>query len=133
MTESAHAVAWAAFERGDQVLQLALPLTQQAGYITPMVGGGTSSTRSDIGTALNKVIRSGWELVSASVVFVQTGEVSRDKFFSSGQQTAISGEVVGYYLFSRNESNQDPSVRPVSPRSVTRREPSRITPLAPLD
>jgi hypothetical protein len=48
----------------------------------------------------------GWELVNGSFVFVEQGQQSRDKFMSSGQNVAIKGSTVGYYLFRRCEANQ---------------------------
>jgi hypothetical protein len=41
----------------------------------------------------------GWRLENVGYVFVVTGESSRDKFIASGQQTAVSGQTVGIYLF----------------------------------
>lgn len=77
-------------------------------------------------------------MLAASVVFVPSSEVSRDKFFLSGQQVAISGEVVGYYIFKRDESKRIESAESTTPRYVqerpvrTRKPSSEITPLAPL-
>ena len=45
----------------------------------------------------------GWRLEHVGYVFVVTGESSRDKFMASGQQTAVSGETVGIYLFRNVE------------------------------
>jgi len=39
-------------------------------------------------------------------VFVEQGQQSRDKFLASGQNVAIKGTTVGYYLFSRREANR---------------------------
>ena len=38
--------------------------------------------------------------------FVEQGQESRDKFMSSGQNVAIKGATVGYYLFRRCEANK---------------------------
>jgi hypothetical protein len=40
-----------------------------------------------------------------SFVFVEQGQQSRDKFMSSGQNVAIKGSVVGYYLFRSNHAH----------------------------
>jgi hypothetical protein len=37
---------------------------------------------------------------------VETGQQSRDKFMSSGQNVATSGATIGYYLFRRCEENR---------------------------
>lgn len=44
--------------------------------------------------------------MNGSFVFVEKGQQSRDKFMSSGQNVAIKGETVGYYLFKRCEANR---------------------------
>ena len=36
-----------------------------------------------------------------------TGQQSRDKFMSSGQNVAVAGTVIGYYLFRRCEANRE--------------------------
>jgi hypothetical protein len=41
----------------------------------------------------------GWRLEHTGYVFMITGESSRDKMLSTGQQTAVSGVTVGIYLF----------------------------------
>jgi hypothetical protein len=41
----------------------------------------------------------GWRLEHVGYVFMITGESSRDKMLSTGQQTAVSGVTVGIYLF----------------------------------
>lgn len=46
------------------------------------------------------------ERENGSFVFVEQGQESRDKFMASGQNVAIKGEVVGYYLFKRCEANR---------------------------
>lgn len=45
----------------------------------------------------------GWRLEHVGHVFVVTSESSRDKLLSSGQQTAVSGETLGIYLFRNVE------------------------------
>ena len=41
----------------------------------------------------------GWRLEHVGHVFVVTSESSRDKLLSTGQQTAVSGDTIGIYLF----------------------------------
>lgn len=90
-----------AHQRGDVIFQLAMPLRSQKAVIVPMAGGLSASSEKDWSAELNDVVREGWELVNGSAVYVQTGQESRDKFMASGQNVAISGQVVGYYLFRR--------------------------------
>jgi hypothetical protein len=45
-------------------------------------------------------------------VFVEEGQQSRDKFMSSGQNVAIKGTTVGYYLFRRCEEHRREMAEP---------------------
>lgn len=95
-----------AFERGDYIFQYSMDVMNQQAIIVAMVGSTTKQKTSDPVEVLNSVSREGWELVNGSFVFVEQGQQSRDKFMSSGQNVAIKGATVGYYLFRRNETNR---------------------------
>ena len=97
--------ARAAFERGDHVFQYSIDVMSQQAVTVAMIGSGTSKTTTDPVAVLNSVCHEGWELVNGSFVFVEQGQQSRDKFMSSGQNVAIKGTKVGYYLFRRCEAN----------------------------
>jgi hypothetical protein len=97
--------ARAAFVRGDQVFQYSIDVMNQKAVIVAMVGSATTNRASDPSDILNSVCREGWELVNGSFVFVEQGQQSRDKFLSSGQNVAIKGATVGYYLFKRCDAN----------------------------
>jgi hypothetical protein len=71
-----------------------------------MVGSTTTKTATDPSEILNAVCGQGWELVNGSFVFVEEGAQSRDKFMSSGQNVAVKGKTVGYYLFRRCPENR---------------------------
>jgi hypothetical protein len=45
-------------------------------------------------------------------VFVEEGSQSRDKFMSSGQNIAVKGTTVGYYLFRRSDANKRETSNP---------------------
>jgi hypothetical protein len=94
-----------AFGRGDLVFQYSLSVMSQAAIIVAMVGSATSKSTTDPSEVLNAVCRQGWELVTGSFVFVVEGEQSRDKFLASGQNVAVKGQTVGYYLFRRRPEN----------------------------
>ncbi|WP_040896321.1 hypothetical protein [Streptomyces griseoaurantiacus] len=94
------------FERGDLVYQCSIDVMSQQAVIVAMVGSTTTQRTKDSAVVLNAVCREGWELVNGSFVFVEQGQQSRDKFMSSGQNVAIRGETVGYYLFKRCEANR---------------------------
>jgi hypothetical protein len=101
-----------AFERGDHVFQYAIDVVSQQAIIVAMVGSTTAQKTADPTVILNSVCREGWELVNGDFVFVQTGQQSRDKFMSSGQNVAIAGTVMGYYLFRRCEANLGELTKP---------------------
>lgn len=94
-------LARAAFDRGDQVFQYQANVMAQQAIIVAMVGSNTSQRTTDPSVILNSVSNEGWDLVNGSFVFIETGQQSRDKFLSSGQNVAISGATIGYYLFKR--------------------------------
>jgi hypothetical protein len=106
--------ARAAFAGGDHVFQYETDVRSQKSVVRPLLLGssaiGKETYRSKFArgpvATLNAVCDEGWELVNGSFVFVETGQQSRDKFMASGQQVAVSGTVMGFYLFKRNESNK---------------------------
>jgi hypothetical protein len=71
-----------------------------------MIGSTTSKKQADPTAIINSVCHEGWELVNGDFVFVMHGQQSRDKFLSSGQNVAVKGTVIGYYLFKRNDANR---------------------------
>ncbi len=95
-----------AYENGDHVFQYDFDVMNQQAIIVSMVGSRTSKRTSDPVAVLNSVCHEGWELVNGSFVFVEEGQQSRDKFMSSGQNVAIKGTTVGYYLFKRCDANR---------------------------
>jgi hypothetical protein len=94
-----------AFQNGDHAFQFSIDVINQQAIIVAMVGSTTKQRTADPTAVVNSVCREGWELVNGDFVFVQTGQQSRDKFMSSGQNVAIAGTVVGYYLFRRCEEH----------------------------
>jgi hypothetical protein len=95
-----------AYERGDQVFQYAYNVMSQQAIVTKMVGASTRARSADPVDILNAVCDEGWELVNGSFVFIEQGQESRDKFMASGQNVAIKGIVMGYYLFKRCTGNR---------------------------
>lgn len=88
-------------ERGDALFQCSIDLAAHKGTIIPMAGGFVNTTGTDPSQVLNQICAEGWELVNGTVVFVPGMQESRDKLMMSGQQVAVSGTTVGYYLFRR--------------------------------
>jgi hypothetical protein len=97
-----------AFERGDHVFQYSIDVMSQEAVIVAMVGSSTNQKTVDPSVVLNSVCNEGWELVNGSFVFLEQGQQSRDKFLASGQNVAIKGTTVGYYLFRRAEEHLGP-------------------------
>jgi len=112
-------LARAAFDRGDQVFQYELDVQNVKATVLPMVTAkGLRTQATNASDVLSAVCDEGWELVNGSFVFLQTGSESRDKFLASGQQIAVSGTTVGYYLFKRNEGNRREKSDPWDARDV---------------
>lgn len=99
-------LADAAYQRGDHVFQYEHDVMSQQAVIVAMIGSANTKTSADPSEILNAICKQGWELVSGSFVFVVHGEQSRDKFMSSGQNVAVKGSTVGYYLFRRCPANR---------------------------
>lgn len=57
------------------------------------------------GDVLSQIEAVGWELAFVNHVWSITGSQSRDKFLSSGQDTSMTGELVGIYIFRRVEKS----------------------------
>ncbi len=69
---------------------------------TNLTAWSTTTTENHTST-LAAIEDVGWHLEHAGYVFVMTGESSRDKFLFSGQQSALSGETHGVYLFRNTD------------------------------
>jgi hypothetical protein len=52
---------------------------------------------------LGRIELAGWRLEHANWVYVETGQNSRNKFLSTGQQVVTTGQVMGIYLFRRDD------------------------------
>jgi len=98
--------ARSAFGRGDQVFQCSFDVMTQQAVIVSMIGSTTTKKAADPSEVLNAVCAEGWELITGSFVFVEEGQQSRDKLMSSGQNVAIKGKTMGYYLFKRSPKNK---------------------------
>lgn len=95
-----------AFQQGDRLFQVDFEVMKQTAEIVAMMGSYNTKKANDPTAVLNAVAAEGWELITGSFVFVVQGEQSRDKFMASGQNVAVKGATVGYYLFRRAEENR---------------------------
>lgn len=102
--ESPPGQARTAFEQGDRVFQCAIEVMSQH-TVTSFSLRETTQMTWDASTTLNSVCDEGWELVNGSFVFVEVGQESRNNFLATGENAAIKGMTMGYYLFRRAEDN----------------------------
>ena len=91
--------ALAAKQAGARLFQVALSLEKTSANVVSMVGAFTRKEDTDHSSVLNSIEAIGWKLENAGYVFRATGSESRSKFLSSGQQEAVSGEIIGIYIF----------------------------------
>ena len=103
---SPQGLARRAYEAGDRILQSEFEVMAQKAVVAAMMGAFNTSKTKDPTAILNAIASEGWELITGSFVFVVQGEESRDKFMASGQNIAVKGVTMGYYLFRRCESNR---------------------------
>lgn len=102
--------AVAAYNRGDEFFQVEIPHASITGFTNAAFNAATAGTvrrqptRTDL---LGQIEEAGWRLEHADWVYVQTGQNSRDKFMASGQQVVVTGEVLGIYLFRRDDGRQN--------------------------
>jgi hypothetical protein len=93
-----------AHDRGDLFFQIEIPHASMKGSVTWAGNLNKKKTYGGAPDTLGQIEQLGWRLEHASWVYVQTGQESRDKFASSGQQVVVKGEVVGIYLFRRADT-----------------------------
>lgn len=100
-------VARVARDAGDRFFQISLPLMATQRTAMGVLTGDkwlmktTTSKHTDILGAIESV---GWRLEDVGYVFRETGAVSRDKIFSAGQTSSVTGEVWGLSVSSRRPS-----------------------------
>lgn len=92
-----------AFKSDAKLFQIDLPISETLGVVVAMSGTYTSDVNFNNASILEGIESEGWKLENTGYVYRVLGTVSRDKFLSSGQQEAISGEIVGIYIFRRDE------------------------------
>jgi len=67
-----------------------------------------SDQRRSAADTLGRIEALGWRLEHVGYVFMMTGQSSTDKVFLSGENTSVSGQMVGIYLF-RNTDHPMPA------------------------
>ena len=66
-------------------------------------GVGVERKRGGHTDVLSQIEDVGWHLDNVGYVYMETGQISRDKLLSSGQEVATLGKTVGHFLFRRAE------------------------------
>jgi len=100
--------ATSAKEANAEFFEVQLEVGAHAGSASWGEASGRRSSTSSADT-LGEIERAGWRLEHASHVFVMTGESSTDRVFSTGQNTAVTGAMVGVYLFRNDRSVPAPA------------------------
>lgn len=85
---------------GRRLFQIDLPLSQTVGHSSLLLGTFTTvGATADATDVLEQIEAEGWQLFDASYIFRPTGSASREKVIGSTEREAISGEIIGIYLF----------------------------------
>jgi hypothetical protein len=98
--------ARAARYHGQRLFELMLPVSETQRTMLGTLSGDPGLTRTATGSQrelLEAIEDEGWRLEHAGYVFQQTGSISRDKLMSTGQTAAVTGMIVGIYLFRATE------------------------------
>ena len=92
--------ARAAKAAGMRIFQIDVPLSKTKGQTVAMIGAFAHSSKTlNYAHVIQSIEDEGWRLDHVGYVYRVTGSESRDKFMASGQQEAVSGEIVGIYIF----------------------------------
>ena len=95
-------MARTAKEKGDTIFRYVEELSSTVGKTEAMVGAFTHGIQTEgaiESSSVEDIESEGWTLINDNYIFQATGAVSRDKFLSSGQEEAISGQLIGIYTF----------------------------------
>jgi hypothetical protein len=87
---------------GQRWYQVEMPIVETTRTIGSLLFGDVATTDrrgTGQGALITAIEDEGWELFQAGFVFHETGQVSRDKFLSSGQSIQTTGHTFGVYLF----------------------------------
>lgn len=97
------ALARAAYDRGDALLQLQLDVSVLVGQKSSWGSADNMITTDDsVGYFLSEVERIGWRLEHSGFAFVQSGATSSQRMWGTGEGVVNHGAVAGYYVFRRS-------------------------------
>jgi hypothetical protein len=94
-----------AYAAGDRFFQIQLPVSALRGGAS-VFGSSSNLIRNVRGATdtLGQIEEQGWNLEHTGYVFVETGSTSTNRALSTGQGTVTRGQVVGVYLFRRDDA-----------------------------
>jgi len=95
--------ASAAKQAGQEFFEVQLQVGSHTGTASWGAATGRRVRISSAGT-LGDIEQVGWRLEHAGHVFMVTGQTSTDRVFLSGENTAVSGSMVGVCLFRNDRS-----------------------------
>ena len=93
------------YQRGDVYFQVSFDLEDVKALVVAMADAYTTRNARDVSDIINSIAAEGWSLHTFSTAFINEGEVSRDRFLSSGQQVAVRGRLVGTYVFAKRDAH----------------------------
>ncbi len=86
-------------ERNDTFFEIQLEVAESSRDVRFGEADSGSRSHHDNAGDLAAIEAEGWKLANVGYVFVSTGQSSRQKVFGTGESFAVSGVVVGIYLF----------------------------------
>ena len=104
-SRSPRGLARKARNAGRTLYQIDVPLSQTVGHSSIFGTFTTVGGTADASGLLEAIESEGWRLMDASYVFRPTGTASREKIISSTEKEAISGDIIGIYLFRAAEGD----------------------------
>ena len=107
-TASPVGAATAAKQAGQEFFEVQLQVGSHVGTASWGAASGKQVAVSSAET-LGSIEQVGWRLEHCSHVFMVTGQTSTDRVFLSGENTAVSGTMVGVYLFRNDRSVAAPA------------------------
>jgi hypothetical protein len=100
--------AVAAKVAGDEFYEIQLQVGSHDGRASWGEASGSRTVQSSA-RSLGEIERVGWRLEHVNHVFMATGESSTGRVMLSGENTAVSGAIVGIYLFRNDRAVEPPS------------------------
>ena len=108
--------ATTAKESGQRFFEIQLVVGTTEGTSSWLNGDSSNTTPVTHADTLTRIEDVGWRLEHVGYVYIITREASRDRGFSSGENTAVSGQTIGIYLFRNRDAVPGgvPAARPGS-------------------